>query len=105
MIRPVFLGLAAAAAGLAAAPALAAPSVKAGVEAWQRGDYASAVANWRPLAEAGDTDAQFNLGQAYKLGRGVRADRAEAQSGLGRAANRGHIDAQTSRGLLLFQAG
>ena len=26
---------------------------------------------WRPLADRGDADAQFNLGQAYLLGRGV----------------------------------
>ena len=50
-----------------AVPALA--DVKAGVDAWQQGDYAKAIAQWRPLAEAGDPDAQFNLGQAYKLGR------------------------------------
>lgn len=56
----------------AALPALA--DVKAGVDAWQQGDYAKAIAEWRPLANAGDPDAQFNLGQAYKLGRGVPAD-------------------------------
>ncbi len=38
------------------APA-SAQSVKAGVDAWQRGDYVGAVAIWRPLAEAGDADA------------------------------------------------
>ena len=31
----------------------------------------AAVAIWRPLAEKGDADAAFNLGQAYRLGRGV----------------------------------
>ena len=30
-------------------PALA--DVKAGVEAWQKGNYLAAVAQWRPLAE------------------------------------------------------
>ena len=49
----------------------AAADVPAGIAAWQAGDYARAVAEWRPLAEAGDADAQFNLGQAYRLGRGV----------------------------------
>ena len=57
-----------------AAPARA--DVKAGVDAWQAGNYPAAVAEWRPLAIAGDADAQFNLGQAYKLGRGVPADLA-----------------------------
>ena len=40
---------------------LAAQSVKAGIEAWQKSDYSAAVAIWRPLAENGDADAAFNL--------------------------------------------
>jgi len=84
---------------------LSAQSVKAGIEAWQRADYGRAVAIWRPLAERGDADAQFNLGQAYRLGRGVPTDLAEAQDWLGRAAEQGHVDAQTTLGLLLFGNG
>ena len=69
-----------------AAPA-AAQNVKAGIEAWQRGDYRGAVAIWRPLAEAGDADAAFNLGQAYRLGRGVPVDLAHGAD-LARAGGR-----------------
>ena len=90
--------------GLAAAP-LAAQSVKAGIEAWQRSDYAAAVAIWRPLAEKGDADAAFNLGQAYRLGRGVTLNLGAAQSWFERAAQKGHVDAQATLGLLLFQNG
>ncbi|HET9353286.1 MAG TPA: SPOR domain-containing protein [Sphingomicrobium sp.] len=90
--------------GAAAFPA-AAQSVRAGIEAWQKGDTAGAVAIWRPLAEAGDADAAFNLGQAYRLGKGVVIDLAQAQNWLERAARKGHIDAQTTLGLLLFQNG
>jgi cell division septation protein DedD len=89
--------------------ALAAPvsgqSVKAGIEAWQKSDYSAAVAIWRPLAEKGDADAAFNLAQAYRLGRGVPLNLGEAQSWFQRAASQGHIDAQTTLGLLLFQNG
>jgi len=81
------------------------PSVKAGIEAWQGGDYATAVSNWRPLAEKGDADAAFNLGQAYRLGRGVVVNLAAAQTWLERAAKGDHLDAQTTLGLLLFQNG
>ena len=81
------------------------PSVKAGIEAWQKGDYATAVNNWRPLAEKGDADAAFNLGQAYRLGRGVVINLAAAQTWLERAAKGDHLDAQTTLGLLLFQNG
>ena len=80
-------------------------SVKAGIEAWQKGDYATAVNNWRPLAEKGDADAAFNLGQAYRLGRGVVLNLAAAQTWLERAAKGDHLDAQTTLGLLLFQNG
>jgi TPR repeat protein len=84
---------------------LAAQSVKAGIAAWQKQDYSAAVAIWRPLAEKGDADAQFNLGQAYRLGRGVSLNLAVAQTWLERAANSGHVDAETTLGLLLFQNG
>jgi TPR repeat protein len=84
---------------------LAAQSVKAGIAAWQKQDYSAAVAIWRPLAEKGDADAQFNLGQAYRLGRGVSLNLAVAQTWLVRAANSGHVDAETTLGLLLFQNG
>jgi hypothetical protein len=87
-----------------AAP-LSAQSVKAGIDAWQKADYAAAVAIWRPLAEQGDADAQFNLGQAYRLGRGVPIDLGAAQLWFERAAAKGHLDAQTTLGLLLFQNG
>lgn len=81
------------------------PSVKAGIDAWQSGDYKTAVGNWRPLAEKGDADAAFNLGQAYRLGRGVDVNLAAAQTWLERAADKNHLDAQTTLGLLLFQNG
>src|SRR6476620_9915568 len=84
---------------------LSAQTVKAGIDAWQRADYASAVAIWRPLAEQGDADAAFNLGQAYRLGRGVTINLGAAQSWFLRAATSGHVDAQTTLGLLLFQNG
>src|SRR3954451_11410631 len=96
--------VAAAMIGGAAAP-LSAQSVKSGIAAWQRADYAGAVAIWRPLAERGDVDAAFNLGQAYRLGRGVPLDLPAAKVWFERAANKGHIDAQTTLGLLLFENG
>jgi cell division septation protein DedD len=91
-------------AGLLSAP-LYGQSVKAGIEAWQHADYDGAVSIWRPLAEKGDPDAQFNLGQAYRLGRGVPINLALAKSWFERAAANGHLDAETTLGLLLFQNG
>jgi hypothetical protein len=90
---------------VAVAAPLSAQSVKAGIDAWQKADYSGAIAIWRPLAEAGDADAQFNLGQAYRLGRGVPLDLSVAKIWFERAARSGHVDAQTTLGLLIFQNG
>jgi TPR repeat protein len=43
-----------------AAPAWA--DYQAGMDAYNRGDYATALREWRPLAELGIAPAQFNLG-------------------------------------------
>ncbi len=99
----VFIGLALGAASIAAAQP--AKTVRDGIAAWQRADYSAAVAIWRPLAEKGDADAAFNLGQAYRLGRGTPVDLAKAQIWLEKAARAGHLDAQTTLGLLLFDSG
>lgn len=96
----LILGLA---VSLAAMPAMA--DVKAGVDAWGRGDYAAAVAEWRQPAIDGDADAQFNLGQAYKLGRGVPVDLKLAEDWFRKAALQGHIQAEDNYGLILFQNG
>lgn len=85
------------------APAFA--DVKAGIDAYQRGDFASAVSAWRPLAIAGDADAQYNLGQAYRLGRGLPVDPQMAESWFKRAADQGHLRARNAYGLILFQNG
>lgn len=79
--------------------------VKAGVEAWSNGDYKTAVADWRGPAASGDADAEFNMGQAYKLGRGVSADPARALDWYRKAALQGHFQAEDNYGLLLFQGG
>ena len=97
--------LVAAALLLGTAQSVSAQSVKAGIEAWQRADYSGAVGIWRPLAEKGDADAEFNLGQAYRLGKGVPTNLSAAKTWFERAAKQGHVDAQTTLGLLLFQNG
>jgi cell division septation protein DedD len=80
--------------------------VKEGYDAWVAGNYSAAVNEWRPLADKGDPDAQFDLGQAYKLGRGVpAADMKIAQSWYEKAAQQGHEAAQANLGLILFQNG
>ena len=84
-------------------PALA--GTKAGVDAWTRGDFAAAVKEWQAQAARGDGDAVFNLGQAYRLGKGVRQDLTKAEQLFGQAADMGHLQAADNYGLLLFQRG
>ena len=94
--------------GALAALALCAPlgaTVRDGVDAWSRGDYAAAVAEWIGPAEAGDPDAMFNMGQAYRLGRGVPQDMQQAEQLYFRAAQAGHLQAADTYGLMLFQDG
>ena len=99
-------GFVAAAAALAILPALpAVASVKDGVDAWSRGDFVRAVGEWQKPAAAGDADAQFNLAQAYKLGKGVAPDLKRAEELYLKAAQQGHLQAADTYGLLLFQSG
>lgn len=86
-----------------ATPALA--DVKTGVDAWAAGDYATAVREWSGPAAQGDPDAQFNMAQAYRLGRGVEADPRQAEALYAAAAAQGHLKAADNYGLLLFQDG
>lgn len=88
---------------LMAVPLSADADTKAGVDAWAQGDYAKAVRQWLPLAQAGDADAQFNLGQAYKMGRGVPQDMAAALGWYAKATAQGHVQADDAYGLLLYQ--
>ncbi len=91
---------------LTASPVLAQQtSVRAGVEAWQAGNYDVAIRQWRPLADQGDADAQYNLAQAYKLGRGVPLNMNLAEQWYERAARQGHAQAGANLGLILFQNG
>jgi hypothetical protein len=110
MMRNTMRGAAMAVAilGLSAGLTMAAPAmadVKAGVDAWSRGEYKKAVEIWRVDANAGDADAQFNMGQAYRLGRGVPVDLPIAEGWFRKAALQGHVEAITNYGLTLFDEG
>ena len=44
---------------------------KKGLNAYDRGDYVTALREWLPLAKQGNSDAQHKLGNMYSEGRGV----------------------------------
>ena len=71
-----------------------------GMEAYNNGDFATALKEWKPLAEGGDTDAQYNLGIMYDEGQGVPQDYQEAVKWMTLAANQGKAEAQKNLGIL-----
>lgn len=77
-------------------PALA--DLEAGNQAYARNDYDTAFKEWLPLAEAGDAQAQNNIGFLYRRGRGVHPDFKEAAKWYRRAAEQGFTEAMTNLG-------
>ena len=77
-----------------------AQSFEKGWEAAQKGDFATALKEWRGLAVQGDADAQYNLGVLYRDGKGVTQNYKEAVSWFFLSASQGDADAQASLGYL-----
>lgn len=75
-----------------------------GMAAYERGDYAAALAAWQPLAEQGSAEAQFNLGLIYGQGHGVEVDASRAADWYRRAAEQGFARAQYNLAAL-YEAG
>ena len=75
---------------------------QAGMDANNRGDYATALREWQPLAEQGDALAQYNLGVLYRKGRGVPQDDVQARQWYAKAAAQGQAKAQFNLGTLYF---
>ena len=84
-----------------------AQDIEAGWEAAQRGDYAAALREWRPLAEQGHAVAQNNLGVMYFNGQGVAQDNVQAHMWLNLADRQGNEDATKYRdrvaGMMTFK--
>ena len=84
--------------------ALAAPvtaqDFERGREAYERGDYVSALREFLPLAEQGVAEAQYHLAVMYEFGRGLPLDYAEAVKWHRKAADQGYAMAQNDLGVL-----
>ena len=81
-------------------PTLTFADFQAGKAAFDRGDYATALKEWQPLAEQGDAEAQYNLAEMYEKGQGVPKDHAESNRLHRLAAEQGHVGAQRLLGLI-----
>ena len=71
-----------------------------GLTAAQSGDFATALKEWKPLAEEGNAVAQNNLGLMYHNGWGVPQDYKEAARLYRLAAEQGDADAQGNLGVM-----
>ena len=83
-----------------AAPAWA--DFQAGLDAYERGDYHTAMKEWRPLANQGDASAQYHLGVLYERAQGIPRDYQEALRLHRLAAEQGHAQAQFDLGRMCF---
>ena len=95
----VRMGLGGAIALCLAGAALAGP-FEDGQAAYASGDYQAAVQIWRPLAERGDPRAEYMLGLAFNLGRGVPRSDATAVVWYRKAAEQGVAAAQANLGAM-----
>src|ERR1700730_4103544 len=68
--------------------------------AYRNKDYATAMAELRPLAVQGDADAQLLVGFMYQDGEGVQKDSAEAIHWYKLSADQGNKNAQFNMGIL-----
>ena len=67
-----------------------------GLAALNAGKPERALELWKPLAEKGDFNAQFYMGQLYREGKGVPPDPREAARWFQKAADQGQASAQNN---------
>lgn len=84
------------------AGSILAQDLQKGFAAYQSGDYVTALQEWRPLAEVGYANAQYNLGEMYRRGNGVLQDYAEAVKWYRLAAEQGYAMAQGNIGAMYY---
>lgn len=79
---------------------VAASELDDAVNAMRTGDFAEAYCIMRPLADAGDADAQYNIGWMYLNGYGLRVNDSLALEWWKKASEQGNSDASFSIGML-----
>ena len=77
-------------------PLLALGNYEYGTVAFERGDYETALREFKVLAEKKDSRGQYGLGLMYDLGTGVPTDFEEAVKWYRLSAKQGHADAQNN---------
>ena len=88
---------------LLASSVLAQSGFDKGASAYKRGDFETALAVFRPLAENGDAKTQSILGLMYSYGEGVPVDHRESARWYRRAAEQGSSVAQYNLGMFYLE--
>ncbi|MBI1424555.1 MAG: sel1 repeat family protein [Gammaproteobacteria bacterium] len=77
-------------------------ALEEGHAAFDAKHYQQAYTLWKPLAEQGNADAQYNLGLLYMNGHGVKKDDRMALMWFTRAGQQGLADAQYNAGVMFY---
>ena len=83
---------------LVSSGAVLSADLEKGMAAYLKGDYATALQEWEPLAEQGHAEAQYHLGTLYDFGDGVPQNYEEAAKWYRLAAEKGEVASQYSLG-------
>jgi uncharacterized protein len=81
---------------LCALPAWA--DTAAGMQAFKNKDYGTAFREWKAAAEAGQAEAEFDLGVLYAQGKGVQRDLTLAERWYRKSAEQGNAEAEFALG-------
>jgi len=73
---------------------------QSGLDAFNSANYAGALTEWQPLADAGDAEGQYGLGMLYANGFGVDLNDEKALNYYGLASEQGHAGAQYNLGVM-----
>ncbi len=77
--------------------------IQRAVNAYDQGDYATAISIWEPHAHQGNREAQFAMGVLYFEGHGVSKNLDEALAWFRKAANSGHPTAMFNLGVAYWE--
>ena len=74
-----------------------------GLTAARNGDMATALREWKPLAEQGNARAQYFIGMAYAMGKGVPQDDKTAVKWFRLSVEQGYSNAQNYLGQMYYK--
>lgn len=73
-----------------------------GIQAYDHKNYPTALKEFLPMATAGNSEAQYYLGEIYSFGEGVPADEKKSVDWYTRSAQQGNVDSQSMLGTIFL---